>query len=565
MRSIRQWLAASLLATSCLGGVTGIMGMTARADDNDAKLEKPHRDHRTPDLHPTESLSDGSVTVGGNRIDYQAAAGTLIVHPKGWDDTANLEKDRDIQAEPFDDKGDDHKASKNASEASMFYVAYFKKGARAENRPITFLFNGGPGSSSVWLHMGAFGPKRVVTADDSHADAAPYGLINNDESLLDDTDLVFIDAPGTGFSRIAGPDKEKAFYGIDQDAHAFSDFIAAFLSKYGRWNSPKYLFGESYGTTRSAVLANDLQMDKVIDLNGVILLSQILNFDASVDEPQLDPGIDLPYVVALPTYAATAWYHHKLPSGTQIDLAALLREVEHFATTDYLEALGEGSTLDPARRDAIAGKLHAYTGLSVDYIRRSDLRINGGQFEKMLQDDTGTTTGRLDSRFSGPSMDPLSKESDYDPQSAAIGSAYVSAFNDYVRRTLHYGEGIYYKPEIDAGKDWDMKHQPPGADTPVTGSANVMVDLAAAMKYNPRLKVMLNAGYYDLATPYYEGIYEMHHLPIPARLQDNIEFRQYRSGHMVYANIPSLKQLHDNVGEFIQHTDNQPKPSAPGR
>ena len=479
-----------------------------------------------------------------------AAAGTLVVHPKGWDDAAGADAD-----DASDDK--QAQARRKDAEASMFYVAYFRKGALAEHRPITFLYNGGPGSSSVWLHMGAFGPRRVVTANDSHSEAAPYALIDNDESLLDSTDLVFVDAPGTGFSRIAGPDKEKSFYGIDADANAFCEFIAAFLSKYGRWNSPKYLFGESYGTTRSAVLANQLQTEKVIDLNGVILLSSILNFDASVDAPQYNPGVDLAYVVALPTYAATAWYHHKLPPGTPADLASLLAEVERFATTDYLQALGEGSSLEPARRDAIAEKLHAYTGLAVDYIRKSDLRINGGQFEKMLQDDTGTTTGRLDTRFSGPSMDPLSKEATYDPQSAAIGSAYVAVFNDYVRRTLHYGENITYKPEIDIEKDWSMDHQPPGADAPIKGSANVMPDLAAAMKYNPKLKILLNAGYYDLATPYFEGIYEMRHLPIPARLHDNIEYRQYRSGHMVYANIPALKQLHDNVASFIGRTDEQ--------
>ena len=549
MRPIRHLLAASLLATSCLA-TCGLWGSAARADD-DIRVEKAHKDHKSPDLQPTESLTDGSVTIGGNRIDYQAAAGTLIVHPQGWDDAT------DPEADSKDDSSGDARQDKQKAEASMFYVAYLRKGVHAENRPITFLFNGGPGSSSVWLHMGAFGPRRVVTADDSHSDAAPYSLVNNDQSLLDSTDLVFVDAPGTGFSRVAGPDKEKSFYGIDQDAHAFSDFIAAFLSKYGRWNSPKYLFGESYGTTRSAVLANDLQMDKVIDLNGVMLLSQILNFDASADSPQFNPGVDLPYVVALPTYAATAWYHHKLPPGAPTDLPALLAEVEHFASTDYAEALGEGSGLAPAHRDAIAAKLHGYIGLPVDYIEKSDLRINGGQFEKMLQDDTGTTTGRLDTRFSGPSMDPLSKEADYDPQSAAIGSAYVSAFNDYVRKTLHYGEGLAYKADTDIGKDWDMKHRPPGADTAQQGSANVMVDLAAAMKYNPKLKILLNAGYYDLATPYYEGLYEMHHLPIPARLQANIEYRQYRSGHMVYANIPALKQLHDNVGDFIRRTDNQ--------
>ncbi|MGI4747313.1 MAG: S10 family peptidase [Janthinobacterium lividum] len=525
----------------------------ARADDATIKITKSDKDKARPHLTADEKTSDGSVNAGGQHVDYQAVAGTLIVHPKGWDDAAKIDGDTDKAADKVGDE------TNPTAEAAMFYVAYFKKGTRAENRPITFLYNGGPGSSTVWLHMGAFGPRRVVTLDNSHGPAAPYQFINNDQSLLDVSDLVFIDAPGTGFSRIAGKDKEKNFYGIDQDGHAFSDFIASFLSKYGRWNSPKYLFGESYGTTRSAVLINQLEQDKSVDFNGVILLSQILNFDASVDGPEMNPGVDLPYIVALPTYAATAWYHHKLP-GTPGDLHALLTEVETFAGTDYAAALQQGSMLDPAKRDAIAEKLHQYTGLPVDYIKKANLRVNGGEFEKTLQGDE-TTTGRLDTRFSGPTMDPLSKESDYDPQSAAIGSAYVSVFNDYVRKVLGYGDNKYYKPEIEID-NWDMKHQPPGATSPISASANVMPDLATAMKYNPNLKIQLNAGYYDLATPYYEGIYEMHHLPIPQALQANIEYRQYESGHMVYAHQAALQQLHDNVADFIRRTDAQGPASA---
>ncbi len=505
-------------------------------------------------FHPEESTSSSVVTVGGSRTDYDAIAGTLIIHPKGWDDAQ--------QPKAEDDQSDKNKTAKDAeannnptAEASMFYVAYFKRGSKPGGRPVTFLYNGGPGSSTVWLHMGAFGPRRVVTADDSHTPAAPYRFVNNDESLLDVSDLVFIDAPGTGFSRIAGKDKEKAFWGIDEDAHAFADFITAFLSKYGRWNSPKYLFGESYGTTRSAVLVNMLETDRDIDFNGVILLSQILNFDMSDDGPETNPGIDLPYQLSLPTFAATAWYHHKLP-GTPKDLQPLLAEVEHFAMNDYALALQAGSTLSPQARDAIAAKLHQYTGLPVDYIKKANLRIDGGEFEKNLQDDTDTTTGRLDTRFSGPTMDPLSKEADYDPQSAAISSAYVSAFNAYVRKELKYGEGKTYKPEIDVFKDWNFQHQPPGAGQALPQSANVMPDLASAMKYNPNLKVLLNAGYYDLATPFYEGVYEMHHLTIPSKLQANIEYGFYQSGHMVYAHEASLKELHDNVAAFIRKTDN---------
>src|SRR5665213_1384460 len=324
---------------------------------------------------------------------------------------------RACSTSPYFKSADKNAADKNAPDKT------------AAPRPITFLFNGGPGSSTVWLHMGAFGPRRVATRDDSHTPAAPYQVVDNAYSLMDVSDLVFIDAPGTGFSRIAGKDKEKSFYGVDPDAYAFSEFIMAFLSKYGRWNSPKYLFGESYGTPRSAVLVNALETDHDVDFNGVILLSQILNFDLSADGPALNPGTDQAYVTALPTYAATAWYHNRLAGQRPAERLPFLAQVEQFATGEYASALQAGSELDPTRRQAVADKLAAYTGLRAAYVLKSDLRIDGGQFSKNLQDPDGLTTGRLDTRFSGPDIDPLSKEADYDPQSAAISSAYVSGFN----------------------------------------------------------------------------------------------------------------------------------------
>jgi carboxypeptidase C (cathepsin A) len=502
-------------------------------------------------FQPESAGSDGQVTVEGQPISYHAVAGTLVVHPKGWDDAV----DKAVAAAPDKEKEAAADGNPNA-EASMFYVAYFKNGAPSADRPITFFYNGGPGSSTVWLHMGAFGPRRVLTADDSHTPAAPYSLVGNTYSLLDATDLVFIDAPGTGFSRIAGKDKEKAFWGVDADAHAFSQFILEFLSKYSRWNSPKYLFGESYGTPRSAVVINQLETDDDVDFNGVILLSQILNFDLSVDAPEFNPGTDIAYVTALPTYAATAWYHNLIPGGRQGDLEPFVKQVEAFATGDYAQALQAGTELDPARKEAIAEQMSKYIGLPVAYLLKADLRVTGGMFEKMLQDQDGLTTGRLDTRFSGPSMDPLSKEADYDPQSAAISSAYVSAFNDYVRKQLGYGEGKTYKPEIDVGASWKFDHQPPGVPFALPGMLNVMPDLASAMKYDPQLKVMVNGGYYDLATPFYEGWYEDHHLQIPAKLVNNIEYHYYQSGHMVYAHEASLKEIHDNVASFISRTDN---------
>ncbi|MFZ0498385.1 MAG: hypothetical protein WAM52_04570, partial [Steroidobacteraceae bacterium] len=245
--------------------------------------------------------STGTVTVEGHKIAYEAMAGSIVVHPKGWDDAAKPQGQKDAIG-----------TADGPPVAAMFYVAYFKQGADPRTRPVTFLYNGGPGSSTVWLHMGAFGPVRVVTSNDTHTPPAPYGAVDNAYSLLDASDLVFIDAPGTGFSRIEGKNKEKAFYGVDQDAYAFSSFITQFLSQYGRWNSPKYLFGESYGTPRSAVLINDLETGADIDFNGVILLSQVLNFNLMADAPQGNPGVDLPYEIELPTFAATAWYHHKL-------------------------------------------------------------------------------------------------------------------------------------------------------------------------------------------------------------------------------------------------------------
>ncbi len=544
------WMAAAL-TLSALGAHAAEPAKPAAATSD---AQKPTGTSSSPDqgvlFHPESSESESDVVVEGKPVAYRAVAGTIIVHPKGWDDAAARENEADKSKTALADTPNPQ------AEASVFYVAYFKKGAPSADRPITFLYNGGPGSSSVWLHMGAFGPRRVVTLDDSHTPAAPYKLVGNAYSLLDASDLVFIDAPGTGFSRIAGKDKEKAFWGVDADAHAFGDFIMGFLSKYGRWNSPKYLFGESYGTPRSAVLVNMLQSGQSIDFNGVILLSQILNFDLSADTPAFNPGSDEAYITALPTYAATAWYHHRLTGAQPASLEAWLKEVEGFATGEYAQALQAGSELDDARRQAVAEHYSRYTGIPAAYVLKSNLRVDGGQFEKSLQDASGLTTGRLDTRFSGPDMDPLSKEADYDPQSASISSAYVSAFNDYVRKELKFGQGKTYKPEIDTGTSWSMDHQPPGAPTAIPGITNVMPDLAAAMKYNPNLKVMVNGGYYDLATPFYEGWYEMHHLPIPASLQGNIEYRYYQSGHMVYAHEEALKQLHDNVADFIRRTDN---------
>ena len=396
---VQFFLGASLLSTM----LTASLSSGAERPPSDvpdtkiAVIPEPTESPRY--LRDEIKVTRGSTTIAGHALGYQSEAGILVVHVKDPmdDDPAPLHEDK--SAPP-----------PQPPEAGMSYVAYFHGDKEDTHRPITFLYNGGPGSSTVWLHMGAFGPKRVVTADDSHSPAAPYRLIDNEYSLLDVSDLVFIDAPGTGFGHLRGTDKEKAFYGVDQDAHAFANFIVEFLSRHNRWNSPKYLFGESYGTTRSAALANILESEKSLDLNGIVLLSQILNFDTSVDQPQFNPGVDLPYLLALPTYAATAWYHHKLPNQPAA-LEPLLREVENFALTDYMQALAAGSTLSAERKSEIASRIHAYTGLAADYVERANLRVNGGEFEKTLL-GSETTTGRLDTRFAGPTIDPMSKEAD---------------------------------------------------------------------------------------------------------------------------------------------------------
>ena len=483
--------------------------------------------------HAATVTTQSSVRIGGQRIRYTAVAGTLTLRNK-----------------------------EHAPTARIFYVAYFKNGDANENkRPITFFYNGGPGSSSVWLHMAAFGPRRVVLPDHAHTRPAPYRLTDNQYSLLNATDLVFVDAPSTGFSRIVtgkegGAGTPKEFYGIDEDANAFAKFITGFLSRYHRWNSPRYLFGESYGTTRTVVLSRLLQRKYDIDLNGIMLLSAILNFSTSTGEARFTPGIDLPYELALPTYAAAAWYHHTLNHRFP-HLADLLPKVEKFALGSYAEALFAGSTLSSSRRLETARRMHDYIGLPIKYLLRADLRVQAVQFEKELLTKDDLTIGRLDSRYEGPSMDSLSERMQYDPTGASISSAMVSLFNHYVRTSLHYRTAEHYRATYPVGRHWDWQHRPEGFGKHTRVIPNVMIDLSREMKHNPGLHVMLNAGYYDLATPFYAAVFVMHHLPIPKRLQKNISYHFYRSGHMVYLHVPSLKKLHQNVTQFIAATSSR--------
>lgn len=474
-----------------------------------------------------ESVTQGSVTVGGHAIDYTATTGTLIL--------------RNDRGEPT---------------GSMFYVAYVKNGVReVGGRPVTFFYNGGPGSPSMWLHMGAFGPRRVVTTDHAHTPAGDYKQVNNEYSLLDVTDEVFIDAMGTGYSRIidksqGGVGVPKDFNGVDADVASFAQFISRYLSKNNRWNSPKYIYGESYGTLRSAALVNYMEQRDSTDLNGVILQSTVLTHLTN----RFWPNSDLPYEVFLPSYAASAWYHHRLPHQPDA-LEPFLQQVQQFALNDYAEALNAGSALSPEQFSAVAQKLHEYTGLSVAYIEKANLRVTDQEFFHQLLADRDETVGRLDSRFAAPSMDPLSEDAGYDPQEAAISSAYAAGFNAYVHTTLKFGNDRVY---LFHGRvnPWDMRHVDLVTRRPQGDLTSVAVDLAQAMKHDPDLQVLAQNGYYDLATPYFGTVYILNHLDIPPDLRSHIHMEFYQAGHMIYVNVPELKKLHDTTADFIRATEN---------
>lgn len=475
-----------------------------------------------------KSVTHHSVEINGSTIRYTATAATMIL-----------------------------KNDKGQPTGSLGYFAYTREGVDdLSRRPVTFVYNGGPGSASIWLHMGAFGPRRVVVPDAKASAPAPYKLVNNQYSLLDKTDLVFIDPIGTGLSRVVGKGKGKNFWGVDGDVKSLDQFVRRYISDNNRWMSPKFLLGESYGTTRSAALVNYLQFHDSIKMNGVVLVSSILNFNTA----SFNAGNDLPYIMFLPSYAATAWYHHLLPNQPK-DLEPFLKQVEQFATGEYADALMAGGTLSDARRADVLEKLHRYTGLSKDYWAKANLRVNNGQFEKQLQRKSGKTTGRLDSRYSGPSFDLLSESAHYDPLNRGSSGPFTAAFNHYLHNDLKFGRGERYRVSAGSAIDhWNWKHESHrrngGQAWP--GALNVATDLAQAMAYNPYLKVMVNSGYYDLGTPFYATTYTFEHLGdannIHMDFSKNLDMKYYQSGHMIYLHVPSLKQLKHNIAAFYDST-----------
>ena len=433
--------------------------------------------------------------------------------------------------------------------AQLWYTAYFRtNGAPSRERPLVFSYNGGPGSASFWLHMGIMGPRRVVTPDVGPQGAPPYPLEDNAWTLLDIADIVMVDPVGTGFSHTLGETPGSDYWGIDEDAKSLAQFIRRFLSAHDRWNSPRYLLGESYGTTRSAVLAGHLQRAN-IDLNGIVLVSSVLQFSTI----QFAPGDDLAYVVNLPSYAVAARYLDALPEGNPAELPALMAEVEEWALTEYATALLRGGTLDADTRARVIDRMHRYTGLSPDFIDKSDLRVSAPAFEAELLRDEGRIVGRLDARFTGPAGDTLGARPSHDPQSTAISSAYTSAFNSYLRSELGYDGDREYVPS-GAVRDWNWGRVRAGRFSRGDGTPNVAPDLAAAMRRNPKLEVLLINGLYDLATPYFAAVWTLDHMGLPPELRANIHREDFAAGHMMYVDQSLLPQWKEALDNFILRT-----------
>lgn len=506
-----RFILAPLVAFVCMLGVA-----PAYAQENEKDFV----------VYPDDaSITYHTVTINGSPVHYQAVAGTLTL--------AQLR-------------------GKHEPTASMFYMAYRMVESipdegedpvfpDAADRPITFSFNGGPGSSSVWLHLGVYGPKRVNPVDEfGNPGPPPYALLDNEYSMLDKSDFVFIDPVSTGYSRPVEDKSPKDFHGLREDIESVAEFIRIYLGRTNRWGSPKYITGESYGTTRAAGLVDELQDEHGIAINGTILVSAIMNFGTA----RFDVGNDLPYPLFLPTFAATAWFHDALEEPYQsIGLEPFLREVEEFAMGEYWLALAAGDQLDESQRDSIAQKLSNYTGVSPEYAIQTQLRINMPRFPKELLRDEGRTVGRLDSRFTGIDRDDAADSYEYDPSYTAIQSIYTESMNQYLREDLGYKSDLRYEILTSV---WPWSYRGVGDNQYV----NVAENLRRAMHKMPYMKVFIANGYYDLATPYFATQYTIDHMFLRPEIKENIEMHYYEAGHMMYAHLGMLQKMKRDLDAF---------------
>jgi len=464
----------------------------------------------------TATITKNSVSLaGGKKLEYTAFTGYLNLQ----NDTGKLM-------------------------AKIFFTYYKKEGEEPGKRPVCFTFNGGPGSSSVWLHMGGLGPKRVLLQDDGTAPPPPYQIINNEYTWLDKTDLVFIDPVSTGFSVPAVGENAKQFHGFLEDVQSIGAFIRSFLSKYQRWSSPKYLAGESYGTTRAAGLSKFLTDNYRIYINGILLISPVLNFGTN----DIAVGNDLPYVLYIPSFTAAAWYHKKLAATLQADLQKTLKESEDFAMNEYAPALLKGEWLSDADKDRIAEKLSYYTGISKAYILQANLRVSDSRFYKELRRKDGLAVGRLDSRFTGHNFDNAGEGADFDPSFINIDGPFTSAINDYFERELNFKEERAYNIFGNV-YPWNYNNVQ-------NQYLNVAEGLRDAMTKNTHLKVYIGSGYYDFATPYFTANYDVAHMFLEPELRKNLRHYYYESGHMYYINKPSMIQFKKDVDSFFDWSNN---------
>lgn len=473
----------------------------------------------------TRVVTHHTFMLDGERIAYTATAGTVIL--------------RDEETKPL---------------ASMFYVAYTREGVDdPAARPVTFSFSGGPGVAAIWPQIGAFGPKKVLAEPEGWPLPPPGRLVDNPHSLLDATDLVFIDPISTGFSRPAPGVDVKRFHGLKGDVESVGELIRLWLTQNGRWASPKFIAGESYGTTRAAGLVFELQERHGMYLDGVILMSSVLNWG----DQEMNVGNDLPYALHLPSYTAAAWYHKKLPVELMGDLRQTLAEVERFALGEYASALLQGDWLDPVRRRQIAEKVARYTGVSVDFVERSRLRLDVFRFTKELLRAEGKTIGRFDTRFTGYDLDSAGEAFEFDPAGKAIDVGYVTSFNDYLRRHLGYETDLVYEPFKNVfpwkWDDFDNRY------------VNVAESLRGAITRNPRLHVLFISGYFDLATPYFDTPYTVAHLGLPEPLRSNVEIAFYEAGHMIYVRDVDHQKFKRDVADFIHVTRRAGRFAGAGR
>lgn len=499
---------------------------TRVAAQEPSKDTKPAADAKASEAKSSEAnppkeesfVTDHTIRIGGQTIGYKATASTTLL--------------KDEKGEPT---------------ALIYSTAYTRNDVKDfSQRPIAFIYNGGPGSSSIWLHMGAFGPRRVVNSNAGFTPPAPYKLEDNANSLLDKADMVFIDPVGTGFSHAVGKAQNKDFWGVDQDLKMFAQFISIYTNRNNRWNSPKFLIGESYGTFRDAVLVDYLQNHESMYFNGIVMISTVLDFETI----SFNPGEDLSYVLYLPSYAAVAWYHKTL-ADRPADLNAFLADARQFASTDYAMALAKGSSLPAADRAEIVHKLARFTGLSEDYISNANLRVSLFQFMSELQRAKGLTTGRLDARFSGPIFDRLEEYAAYDPQETAVSGAFAGAFNEYVRQDLQFNKDQSYELLNDqVAESWNWDHKVP-ENFSARGAPNAEADLVDALFTNTHLQVEAENGLFDLATPFFATEYTMDHLNLPANLRSNIHLQYYDAGHMMYLREEDLTKLKGNIATFI--------------